>query len=177
MSQHPSTVLIILYSLLQVLRGVSGVAGPGAHNQIAPYVPPHHPDAPPSDAQQQQQQLGGGGTGSEDASAEKGAQWGSGGDAGGGGSLFAVLGPSGAGKTTLLDVLAGRRAGPGVRGEVRALLLRCTSVVCVRVLVCECAGAAGLRCCRVRQGEAVRVSRVAVVLLGAAPSACLGAQL
>ncbi|KAL6746090.1 P-loop containing nucleoside triphosphate hydrolase protein [Haematococcus lacustris] len=35
------------------------------------------------------------------------------------GCLAAVLGPSGAGKTTLLDVLAGRRSGPGLQGEVR----------------------------------------------------------
>lgn len=33
--------------------------------------------------------------------------------------LFAILGPSGAGKTTLLDILAGRKAGNGVTGEVR----------------------------------------------------------
>ena len=33
-------------------------------------------------------------------------------------SMLAILGPSGAGKTTLLDVLAGRRMGVGVSGEV-----------------------------------------------------------
>lgn len=34
------------------------------------------------------------------------------------GCLFAILGPSGAGKTTLLDILAGRRRGIGVRGQL-----------------------------------------------------------
>jgi len=34
------------------------------------------------------------------------------------GCLFAILGPSGAGKTTLLDILAGRRRGVGVQGEL-----------------------------------------------------------
>ena len=34
------------------------------------------------------------------------------------GCLFAILGPSGAGKTTLLDILAGRRRGIGVSGEL-----------------------------------------------------------
>ena len=34
------------------------------------------------------------------------------------GCLFAILGPSGAGKTTLLDILAGRRRGIGVTGQL-----------------------------------------------------------
>lgn len=34
------------------------------------------------------------------------------------GCLFSILGPSGAGKTTLLDILAGRRRGVGVRGQL-----------------------------------------------------------
>ena len=34
------------------------------------------------------------------------------------GCLFAILGPSGAGKTTLLDILAGRRKGVGVTGQL-----------------------------------------------------------
>ena len=34
------------------------------------------------------------------------------------GCLFAILGPSGAGKTTLMDILAGRRRGPGVEGQM-----------------------------------------------------------
>lgn len=34
--------------------------------------------------------------------------------------MMAILGPSGSGKTSLLDILAGRRAGPRVAGQVRA---------------------------------------------------------
>lgn len=34
------------------------------------------------------------------------------------GCLLAILGPSGAGKTTLLDILAGRRRGMGVSGQL-----------------------------------------------------------
>ena len=34
------------------------------------------------------------------------------------GCLFSILGPSGAGKTTLLDILAGRRRGVGVHGQL-----------------------------------------------------------
>ena len=40
------------------------------------------------------------------------------GDADSKGCLFSILGPSGAGKTTLLDILAGRRRGLGVSGQL-----------------------------------------------------------
>ena len=40
------------------------------------------------------------------------------GDSSNKGCLFSILGPSGAGKTTLLDILAGRRRGVGVRGQL-----------------------------------------------------------
>lgn len=91
---------------LHILKGVSGVAGSGGPG-LPSAPPPHSHSLPLSTGVDEVQAVHGAVQGSTGSHMEPA------------GSLFAILGPSGAGKSTLLDVLAGKRRGEGVRGEVR----------------------------------------------------------
>eukprot|EP00208_Stichococcus_sp_RCC1054_P008188 CAMPEP_0206149676 /NCGR_PEP_ID=MMETSP1473-20131121/37907_1 /ASSEMBLY_ACC=CAM_ASM_001109 /TAXON_ID=1461547 /ORGANISM="Stichococcus sp, Strain RCC1054" /LENGTH=1805 /DNA_ID=CAMNT_0053547157 /DNA_START=182 /DNA_END=5600 /DNA_ORIENTATION=- len=85
----------------RILTDISGIAGDPLN---APTGPGDSPSAVGGAGQHPPSRTGGGGGG---------------GGCGGGGGMCAILGPSGAGKTTLLDILAGRRWGAGVLGNIR----------------------------------------------------------
>jgi hypothetical protein len=114
---------------LRVLRGVSGVAGHVTsqvwHSRRATALPtPARPSsdgdepAPLPDARSSALPPSGVSVSSQQQQSKAARA----------GSMSAILGPSGAGKTTLIDILAGRRYGQGVSGEVHQIFLPTTRV-------------------------------------------------